>query len=77
MASSVFRTSPRFLFLFSLCVRAFTLRLGINRRLESENARFIIIIIIFLGRGVGSRCNGPVAYTTVVISCEKREVSAW
>lgn len=73
MASSVFRTSLRFLFVLG----HLPFRLGINRRLESENARFIIIIIIFLGRGARSRCNGPVAYTTVVISCEKREVSAW
>ena len=73
MASSVFRTSLRFLFVLG----HLPFRPGINWRLESENARFIIIIIIFLGRGMGSRCNGPVAYTTVVISCEKREVSAW
>lgn len=73
MASSVFRTSLRFLFVLG----HLPFRPGINWRLESENARFIIIIIIFLGRGAGSRCNGPVAYTTVIISCEKRKVSAW
>lgn len=49
MASSVFRTSLRFLFVLG----HLPFRPGINWRLESENARFIIIFIIFLGHWGG------------------------